>query len=77
MPDRDVDQCNGFVGLVIVTHSAPLAEGLADLVGQVSGPDVPIEAIAAEAPTETLGTDGGRVLEALRTVAREARLRRA
>ena len=56
---------DGFVGLVIVSHSAPLANGLADLVGQVSGPDVQIEAIGGGAG-ETLGTDGGRVLEALR-----------
>jgi dihydroxyacetone kinase phosphotransfer subunit len=60
---------NGFVGLVIVSHSAPLAQGLADLVGQVSGPDVPIEAIGGGAG-ETLGTDGARVLEALRGAAR-------
>ena len=26
---------NGFVGLVIVSHSAPLAQGLAELVGQL------------------------------------------
>ena len=58
-----------FVGLVIVSHSAPLAQGLADLVGQVSGPDVQIEAIGGGAG-ETLGTDGGRVLEALRRGAR-------
>lgn len=60
---------NGFVGLVIVSHSAPLAQGLADLVGQVAGPDVTIEAIGGGAG-ETLGTDGGRVLEALRRGAR-------
>ncbi len=60
---------DGFVGLVIVSHSAPLARGLADLVGQVSGPDVQIEAIGGGAG-ETLGTDGGRVLEALRRGAR-------
>lgn len=59
---------NGFVGLVIVSHSAPLAQGLAELVGQVSGPDVPVEAIGG-GPGETLGTDGGRVLEALRRAA--------
>jgi phosphoenolpyruvate---glycerone phosphotransferase subunit DhaM len=62
---------DGFVGLVIVSHSAPLAKGLADLVGQVSGPDVQIEAIGGGAG-ETLGTDGGRVLEALRRGARGA-----
>jgi phosphoenolpyruvate---glycerone phosphotransferase subunit DhaM len=60
---------DGFVGLVIVSHSAPLAQGLADLVGQVSGPDVQIVAIGGGAG-ETLGTDGGRVLEALRRGAR-------
>ena len=56
---------NGFVGLVIVSHSAQLAQGLAELVGQVAGPDVPVEAIGG-GPEGTLGTDGGRVLEALR-----------
>jgi dihydroxyacetone kinase phosphotransfer subunit len=56
---------NGFVGLVIVSHSAPLAQGLADLAGQVSGPDVPIEVVGGGAG-DTLGTDGARVLEALR-----------
>jgi dihydroxyacetone kinase phosphotransfer subunit len=60
---------NGFVGLVIVSHSAPLAQGLAELVGQVAGPDVPIEAIGG-GPEGTLGSDGGRVLEALERAAR-------
>lgn len=60
---------NGFVGLVIVSHSAPLAQGLADLVGQVAGPDVTVEAIGGAAG-DTLGTDGERVLEALRRGAR-------
>ena len=60
---------DGLVGLVIVSHSAPLAQGLADLVGQVSGPDVRIQAIGGGAG-DTLGTDGGRVLEALRGAAR-------
>ena len=59
---------NGFVGLVIISHSAPLAQGLAELVGQVAGPDVPIEAIGG-GPEGTLGTDGGSVLEALRRAA--------
>jgi phosphoenolpyruvate---glycerone phosphotransferase subunit DhaM len=60
---------NGFVGLVIISHSAPLAQGLAELVGQVAGPDVPIEAIGG-GPEGTLGSDGGRVLEALQRAAR-------
>src|SRR3990170_1932813 len=60
-----------LVGLVIVSHSAPLAQGLADLVGQVAGPDVSIEAIGGGAG-DTLGTDGGRGLDALRRGARGA-----
>ena len=58
---------NGCVGLVIVSHSAAIAGGLAELVAQVAGPDVPI-VTAGGGPDGTLGTDGGRVLEALRTV---------
>lgn len=57
---------NGHVGLVIVSHSASIAAGVAELVGQVSGPDVPI-VTAAGGPDGTLGTDGARVLEVLRT----------
>jgi len=58
---------DGFVGLVIVSHSAAIASGLAELVAQVAGPDVPIVTVGG-GPGGTLGTDGGRVLEALRTV---------
>ena len=56
---------NGAVGLVLVSHSASIAQGLAELVGQVAGPSVAI-VTAAGGPGNTLGTDGGRVLEALR-----------
>jgi phosphoenolpyruvate---glycerone phosphotransferase subunit DhaM len=58
---------DGFVGIVIVSHSVAIADGLAELVAQVAGPDVPI-VTAGGGPDGTLGTDGGRVLEALRTV---------
>jgi PTS hybrid protein len=58
---------DGFVGLVLVSHSAAIASGLAELVAQVAGPDVPILTVGG-GPGGTLGTDGGRVLEALRTV---------
>ena len=57
----------GYVGLVIVSHSAAIATGLAELVAQVAGPDVPI-VTAGGGAEGTLGTDGGRVLDALRTV---------
>ena len=56
---------NGLVGLVLVSHSAAIAAGLAELVAQVAGPDVAI-VTAGGGPDGTLGTDGGRVLEALR-----------
>jgi PTS hybrid protein len=59
---------NGFVALVLVSHSAAIADGLAELVGQVAGPDVPIVA-AGGGPDGSFGTDGGRVLEALRSAA--------
>jgi dihydroxyacetone kinase phosphotransfer subunit len=59
---------NGFVGLVLVSHSASIAEGVAELVTQVAGPDVPIVAIGG-ASDGSLGTDGGRVLDALREAA--------
>jgi PTS hybrid protein len=63
MPDR-----NGHVSVILVSHSAGIAQGLADLVGQVAGPAVPIVTVGG-AIDGSLGTDGGRVLEALRTAA--------
>jgi dihydroxyacetone kinase phosphotransfer subunit len=53
------------VALVLVSHSAAIAEGLAELVAQVAGPDVPIFT-AGGASDGSFGTDGGKVLEALR-----------
>jgi PTS hybrid protein len=58
----------GLVGLVLVSHSAALAAGLAELVAQVAGPDVSIEAVGG-GPDGSLGTDGDRVLQALRRAA--------
>jgi PTS hybrid protein len=52
------------VGLVLVSHSEDIAKGLAELAGQMAGPDVQIE--AAGAPDGTLGTDDGRVRDAIR-----------
>jgi PTS hybrid protein len=60
----DGESRNGFVGLVLVSHSAAIADGLAQLVAQVAGPSVPIVA-AGGGPDGTFGTDGGRVLAAL------------
>jgi PTS hybrid protein len=64
----DPESRNGFVGLVLVSHSAEIADGLAKLVGQVAGPSVPIVA-AGGGPDGTFGTDGGRVLVALQEAA--------
>jgi phosphoenolpyruvate---glycerone phosphotransferase subunit DhaM len=59
---------NGYVGLILVSHSASIAQGVAELVAQVAGEEVPIVAIGG-ASDGSLGTDGGKVLEALREAA--------
>src|SRR5678815_3858472 len=41
----DRDSRDGLVGLVLVSHSAAIADGLAQLVAQVAGPRVPIVAV--------------------------------
>src|SRR5258708_37881226 len=65
----DGESRNGrFVGLVLVSHSAAIADGLAELVTQVAGPSVPIVAAGGGAEG-TFGTDGGRGLGALRGAA--------
>jgi PTS hybrid protein len=53
------------VGIVVVSHSSELARGLADLAGQVAGPDVSIEH-AGGLPDGGLGTDDERVREAIK-----------
>jgi phosphoenolpyruvate---glycerone phosphotransferase subunit DhaM len=53
------------VGIVVVSHSADLASGLAQLAGQMAGPEVRIEA-AGGAPDGALGTDDSRVRQAIR-----------
>jgi phosphoenolpyruvate---glycerone phosphotransferase subunit DhaM len=60
---------NGYVGLILVSHSEALAGGLVELARQVAGPDVEIVA-AAGGPDGSLGTDGARVLDAMRQGAR-------
>jgi phosphoenolpyruvate-protein phosphotransferase/dihydroxyacetone kinase phosphotransfer subunit len=53
------------VGLVIVSHSATLAEGVAELARGM-GAEVPIElAGGIDAPEPALGTDAAQVLEAI------------
>jgi PTS hybrid protein len=52
------------VGIVLVSHSAALAGGLAEIVGQVAGTEVRIEA-AGGSSDGRLGTSGDRVEAAL------------
>ena len=54
-----------MVGIVVVSHSADLATGLADLAAQMAGPDVRIEP-AGGLPDGSLGTDEDRVRAAIR-----------
>ena len=59
---------NDRPSVVIVSHSAEIAAGLAELVGQVAGPDVPV-VTAGGAVDGSLGTDGGKVLSLLQAAA--------
>jgi PTS hybrid protein len=54
-----------MVGIVLVSHSPELAAGLAELAGQMAGPEVGIEAVGG-GPDGRLGTDGDRVRDAIR-----------
>jgi PTS hybrid protein len=54
-----------MVGIVVVSHSADLARGVAELARQMAGPDVPIE-VAGGGPDGSLGTDDGLVRDAIR-----------
>jgi PTS hybrid protein len=53
------------VGIVVVSHSADLARGVAELARQVAGPEVRIEP-AGGGPGGTLGTDDALVRDAIR-----------
>jgi phosphocarrier protein FPr len=55
-----------MVGIVIVSHSAVLAESVVELAREMGGPEVAIEAAGGlEAPEPALGTDAMRVLAAI------------
>lgn len=55
-----------LVGLVLVSHSALIADGLRDMVGQVAGDDVPV-ATAGGTEDGRLGTSAPRIADAIRT----------
>jgi PTS hybrid protein len=52
------------IGIVLVSHSAALADGLAEMAGQIAGGDVSIVG-AGGGPNGTLGTTGERIVEAI------------
>jgi phosphoenolpyruvate-protein phosphotransferase/dihydroxyacetone kinase phosphotransfer subunit len=54
-----------MVGIVIVSHSAKLAEGVRELAAEMAGPDVRIELAGGLAVEGALGTDAVRVMEAI------------
>ncbi len=56
-----------MVGLVLVSHSGTLVEGLRDMVVQVAGESVPV-AIAGGTEDGRLGTSAPQIADALRTV---------
>jgi PTS hybrid protein len=55
-----------LVGLVLVSHSGMLVEGLRDMVAQVAGEDVPV-AIAGGTEDGRLGTSAPRIAAAIRS----------
>ena len=59
------------VSLVLVSHSAGLAAGVAELVAQMAGPDVTIHSVGGM-DDGSLGTDGERVLGVLQMAAQHA-----
>ena len=56
-----------LIGLVLVSHSGTLVEGLRDMVAQVAGDDVPV-ATAGGTEDGRLGTSATRIADALRSV---------
>jgi phosphocarrier protein FPr len=55
-----------MVGIVIVSHSYALAEGVAELARQMGGPDVRIETAGGlDLPDHPIGTDAVMVMEAV------------
>jgi PTS hybrid protein len=59
---------NSMVGVVLVSHSQKLAEGLQELVAQLAGGEVPVVA-AGGAPDGGLGTSAEKISAAIRSVA--------
>jgi phosphoenolpyruvate-protein phosphotransferase/dihydroxyacetone kinase phosphotransfer subunit len=54
-----------MVGIVVVSHSAELASGVVALAREMAGPSLRLEAAGGFEEEGALGTDAGRVLEAV------------
>jgi phosphocarrier protein FPr len=62
-----------MVGIVVVSHSARLAEGVVELAREMAGEEVPIAAAGGlDEPGDPLGTDAARVMAALERVSEAA-----
>ena len=59
------------VGIVIVSHSADVAKGAADMVRGMVGDEVPLRHVGGD-PAGGLGTDVGAIREAIEAVWSEA-----
>jgi phosphocarrier protein FPr len=58
-----------MVGLVIVSHSSKLAQGVAELARGMGGPEVPLRAVGGlDLPDSPLGTDANLILQAIQEV---------
>ena len=58
-----------MIGLVLVSHSARLAEGVAELAAQMAGPDLAIAVAGGlDLPGKPLGTDAALVAQAIERV---------
>ncbi len=55
---------NGNVGIVVVSHSADIARGTADMVRQMVGDEIPL-AFCGGNPDGGLGTDVGAIMQAI------------
>lgn len=53
-----------LVGIVVVSHSPKLAEGVVELARQMAGPDLALLPVGG-APDGSLGTDAERIREAI------------
>jgi PTS hybrid protein len=53
-----------FVGIVIVSHSRRIAEGVVELARQMAGDDVPLEGVGGQADGST-GTDADGIAAAI------------